>query len=198
MNNVWKKKKKRKWTTYPNYQELNWTDYLLIKQGTKSVKVQLYQQTAFRLTLLRWLFHYIFVSEYRLKVTYLHLKLMLKVLQLSNLFKTPVACTWSLPENTLYLLFQSYLLENVLLCSPSIHWENCSRKRFFFSKLHHKCCQNWWNLSGTVNILFWRNYQNWKLSFCNFLLKYKPRIKDKEPHHKEEKIYTVSFILHFT
>ena len=132
MNNVWTERAKRKWTTYPNYQELSWTDYLLIKQGTKSVKVRLYQQTAFRLTLLRWLFHYIYISEYRLKVTYLHLKLMLKVLQLSNLFKTPVACTWSLPENTPYLLFQSYLLENVLLCSPSIHRENCSEKNFFF------------------------------------------------------------------
>ena len=75
MNNVWTERAKRKFATYPNYQELSWTDYVLIKQGTKSVKVRLYQQTAFRLTLLRWLFHHIYVSEYRLKVTYLHLKL---------------------------------------------------------------------------------------------------------------------------
>ena len=30
--------------------------------------------------------------------------------------------------------------------------------------------------------------QNWNLSFCNFLLKYEPRMKDKEPHDKEQKI----------
>ena len=27
---------------------------------------------------------------------------------------------------------------------------------------------------------FWRNHRNWNLPFHNFLLKYEPRIKDKE------------------
>ena len=39
----------------------------------------------------------------------------------------------------------------------------------------------------------WGNHQNWNLSFRNFLLKYEPRIKDKEPHDTEEKIYTFFF-----
>ena len=38
-----------------------------------------------------------------------------------------------------------------------------------------------------------RNHENWNLSFRNFLLKYEPRIKDKELHDKEQKIYTTFF-----
>ena len=41
--------------------------------------------------------------------------------------------------------------------------------------------------------ILWRNHQNWNLSFRNFLLKYEPRIKDKELHDKEQKIYTNLF-----
>ena len=33
---------------------------------------------------------------------------------------------------------------------------------------------------------FGRNQQNWNLSFCKFLLKYEPRIKDKKLHDKEK------------
>ena len=38
--------------------------------------------------------------------------------------------------------------------SPSIHWDNYSRKKSFFSKLHGKCWQNWRNPWGIVNIPF--------------------------------------------
>ena len=42
--------------------------------------------------------------------------------------------------------------------------------------------------------ILWRNSQNWNLSFRKFLLKYEPCIKDKEPHDKEQKIYTTLFL----
>ena len=67
---------------------------------------------------------------------------------------------------------------------------------FFFIKFYDKCCQNWWNLSGTVNSPFCdaiTKIGTCNLSFCNILLKYEPRIKDKEPHHDEQKIYTNFF-----
>ena len=38
--------------------------------------------------------------------------------------------------------------------SPSIHWDNYFLKKALFSKLLDKCCQNWRNLWGTVNIPF--------------------------------------------
>ena len=39
--------------------------------------------------------------------------------------------------------------------SPSIHWDNyCWKKKFFFSKLHDKCCESWRNPWRIVNIPF--------------------------------------------
>ena len=40
-----------------------------------------------------------------------------------------------------------------------------------------------------------RNHQNWNLSFHNVLIKYEPRIKDKELHDEKQKIYTIFLFL---
>ena len=73
--------------------------------------------------------------------------------------------------------------------SPSIDWDNYSRKkRFFFFKTT-------WQMSKLTKSvrrncqhpILWCNHQNWNLSFRNFLLKYEPCIKDEELHDKQKK-----------
>ena len=73
--------------------------------------------------------------------------------------------------------------------SPSIQWDNYSRKKSFFFKI------TWQMLSKLTesvrncqHLILWSNHQNWNLSFRNFLLKYEPHINDKKLHDKEQKI----------
>ena len=56
--------------------------------------------------------------------------------------------------------------------SLSINWDNYSQKKKIFF-------QN--NIDMNLN-------QNMNFSFCHLLLKYEPRIKDKEFYDKEQKI----------
>ena len=66
-------------------------------------------------------------------------------------------------------------------------------KNFFFKITWQMLSKLTKSVRNCQHPILWRNYQNWNLSLCNFLLKYEPRIKDKEPHHKEQKIYTNFF-----
>ena len=78
--------------------------------------------------------------------------------------------------------------------SPSIRWDNYSRKKRAFFKIISKVLPK---LTKSVrnyqHPILWRNHQNWNLFFRNFLLKYKPCINDKELHEKEQKAYTNFF-----
>ena len=60
--------------------------------------------------------------------------------------------------------------------SPSVYWDNYSRKKTFFFQNH---------MTNIVKIdkirdELWRNHQNWNFSFRNFLLRYGACIKNKK------------------
>ena len=77
--------------------------------------------------------------------------------------------------------------------SSPIHWDHYYRKKFFFKVTWQMLSKLTKSVRNCQHPILWRNYQNRNLSFCNFLLKYEPRVKDTEPCDKEQKIYTNFF-----
>ena len=86
--------------------------------------------------------------------------------------------------------------KNVTLMSLlRLFTETITPKRKVFSKINDKTMLSKLkkSLRNCQHFILWRNHQNWNLPFRNFLWKYEPRIKDKEHHDREQKIYTNFF-----
>ena len=63
--------------------------------------------------------------------------------------------------------------------SPSIDWDSYSRKKKLFFKRTWKMLSKFKKfVRNCQHPILWRNHQNMNFSFCYFLLKYEPRIKN--------------------
>ena len=72
---------------------------------------------------------------------------------------------------------------------------NPKRKIFFFKMTWQMLLKLTKSVRNCQHPILRRNHQNWNLSFRNFLVKYEPRINDKELHDEKQKIYTIFLFL---
>ena len=72
---------------------------------------------------------------------------------------------------------------------------NPERNFFFFKMTWQMLLKLTKSVRNCQHPILRRNHQNWNLFFRNFLVKYEPRIKDKELHDEKQKIYTIFLFL---
>ena len=72
---------------------------------------------------------------------------------------------------------------------------NPERNFFFFKMTWQMLLKLTKSVRNCQHPILRRNHQNWNWSFRNFLVKYEPRIKDKELHDEKQKIYTIFLFL---